>query len=232
MTPPGSLAATPPPSAPAASPGPSASITLPITTTDQAAALVLASDARFTGIGPRDPAMIGGCCWYAATATGDGGFQVAIHLGWGDCPSGCINKHDWLYAVTADGTVSLDRESGDEIQAGAGGGAGPFGDLPPGPGIAGLALAGPICPVVQPGGQGCKDRPVVGAEFLIRASDGTVVADVTSDDKGLFTVPVPPGAYQVEPQPVTGLMGTAAKVVVTVGAAFQTVTVTYDTGIR
>jgi hypothetical protein len=217
---------------------PSSPLVLPVTTPEQAAQLVVASDARFKGVGPRDPNLIGGCCFYDASTNGDGSFRVTIEIGWGDCPSGCINRHHWVYSVAADGTVALDREDGPPVppDVGGGGGAGSSdggaGILPAGPGIAGQALAGPTCPVVKPGDPSCNDRPVVGASILIRDATGTVVAQMITDANGRFHVSVPPGDYRVEPQPVEGLMGGANTIDVTVGATFKEVQISYDTGIR
>jgi len=236
----GSAAATPSPtnSPSAAPPSPSSPVVLPVMTPDQAALLVVASDGRFTGIGPRDPNLIGACCFYEATANGDGSFGVTVEIGWGDCPSGCVNRHRWAYSVAGDGTVALLREDGPPVppDAGGGGGArssdGGAGILPAGPGIAGQALAGPTCPVVKPGDSSCNDRPVAGASILIRDATGTVVAQMTTDADGRFHVSVPPGDYRVEPQPVEGLMGGATALEVTVGATFKEVQIAYDTGIR
>ena len=234
----GASAPSPTGSPSAAPPSPSSSVVLPITTPDQAAQLVVAGDARFKGIGPRDPNLIGGCCFYEAADNGDGSFGVTIEIGWGDCPSGCLNRHHWVYSVAADGTIALQREDGPPVppDAGSGGGAGSSdggaGILPAGPGIAGQALAGPMCPVVKPGDPSCNDRPVAGASILIRDATGTVVAQMTTDADGRFHVSVPPGAYRVEPQPVEGLMGGANTIEVTVGATFKEVQIAYDTGIR
>jgi hypothetical protein len=235
--------ATPPatpatsPSVAASAPASSPSIALPVTTPDAAAALVIASDPRFAGIGKRDANMIGACCWYSASAAGDGSFQVNIEIGWGDCPSGCIEKHDWTYTVAVDGTIKLVRETGPAVPPGSDGGGGTGtatgdGGLPAGPGIAGQALAGPTCPVVTPGDPGCNDRPVNGATILIRDANGTVVAELTTDAAGRFQVVLPPGSYRVEPQPVEGFMGTAPSIDVMVGGTFQVVQISYDTGIR
>lgn len=215
------------------SPAPSAAV-LPVTTPDDAAALVIASDPRFKDVTKKDPTMVGACCFYQATALPGGGFAVAIEIGWGDCPAGCINRHKWSYEVTPDGQVTLKGESGPPLDAGAGGsgGAGSGGVLPAGPGIAGQALAGPTCPVVRPGDPACNDRPVPGATILIRDAAGTVVAQLVTDASGRFQVVVPPGPYRIEPQPVQGLMGTAGTLDVTVGSTFQVVDITYDTGIR
>ena len=123
--------------------------------------------------------------------------------------------------------MTLKSEDGPPVPAGTGGGI-----LPGGPGIAGQALAGPTCPVVQPGVSSCIDRPVAGAAILIRDASGTVVAQVMTDANGRFQVGLPPGPYRAEPQPVQGLIGTAGTIDVTVGSAFETVRIGYDTGIR
>jgi hypothetical protein len=104
--------------------------------------------------------------------------------------------------------------------------------LPGGPGIVGQALAGPTCPVVRPGDSNCNDRPVAGATILIRNAGGTVVAQLKTDGNGRFQVALAAGPYRIEPQPVTGLMGTASPINVTVGSALKTVNISYDTGIR
>jgi hypothetical protein len=228
-------ATAPPGSSPAASPIPSASLVAGIPTTpDEAAALVIASDPRFTGIGKKNPDLIGACCFYEATATGGGSFAVTIEIGWGDCPAGCSERHRWFYVVNQDGAIGLQREEGAPVPSdvGSGGGGESGWVLPAGPGIAGTALAGPTCPVVQPEDNSCNDRPVAGATILIRDAGGTVVAQMTTGPDGRFQASLPPGTYRIEPQPVEGLMGGADPVDVTVGAAFQIVTISYDTGIR
>jgi hypothetical protein len=226
--------ATPSAQPSAASPAPSVTVVLPVTTPDDAAALVIASDPRFKGVVKQDAGLIGACCFYQATALGDGKFAVTIEIGWGDCPAGCINRHKWSFVVTPDGAVALQGETGPPIPAGVGGSgdSGGGGILPGGPGIAGQALAGPTCPVVRPGDPACNDRPVPGATILIRDATGTIVAQLTTDANGRFQVVLPPGSYRLEPQPVQGLMGTASTLDVTVGATFQVVDITYDTGIR
>lgn len=193
---------------------------------------MIASDARFKGVEKKNPDLIGACCFYEATATGGGSFAVTIEVGWGDCPSGCISSHRWFYVVNQDGAIALLREEGEPVPPGVGGGGSAGGSLPAGPGIAGQAVAGPTCAAVQAGDPNCNDRPVAGATVLVRDAHGTIVAQMMTDADGLFQVKVPPGAYQVEPQPVEGMMGTADKIAVTVGAAFETVTISYDTGIR
>jgi hypothetical protein len=202
-----------------------------VTTPDDAAALVIASDPRFKDVVKQEAGVIGGCCFYQATALAGGGFGVTIEIGWGDCPAGCISRHKWSFNVTPDGAVTLQGESGPPLETGTGGSTG-GGVLPSGPGIAGRALAGPTCPVVRVGDPACNDRPVSGATILIRDAAGTVVAQMTTDADGRFQVGLPPGPYRIEPQPVEGLMGTANTLDVTVGATYKVVDISYDTGIR
>ena len=101
--------------------------------------------------------------------------------------------------------------------------------------IRGVALAGPTCPVVtQPPDPACDDRPVAGAEIEVRNAAGESVARVTTAEDGSFSVVVSAGRYELQPQPVEGLLGTASQVEVVVleGVDPDPVTVVYDTGIR
>lgn len=116
-TPSPSVSAVPPSTSPSA-PASAAAVTSP----EAAAALVLASDSRFTGIKPRNPDLIGGCCFYEVTPTGDE-YTVMVEIGWGDCPAGCINRHHWFYTVTNDGTVTFDKEDGPAVPTGVPGSA-------------------------------------------------------------------------------------------------------------
>jgi len=106
----------------------------------------------------------------------------------------------------------------------------------PGPAgeVAGSVLAGPVCPVeTDPPDPACDDRPVPGATILVTLPDGSPVASITSDALGRFTLALPPGSYRFTPQPVEGLMGTAAPADVSVSAGTTTdLVVVYDTGIR
>jgi len=190
--------------------------------TDAAAAtrLALAQQARFAGIGPLDPNLIGQAAWYEVTETDDG-WQVMIRIGWGDCPAGCINEHHWTYAVGRDGKVDLVGEEGDA--------------LPDATGVHGTVTAGPTCPVERdPPDPDCAARPVGGAVLVFTDADGTEVARGTSAADGTFTVELAPGSYRVTAQPVEGLMGTPAPMDVEVeaGGPMTELQVSYDTGIR
>jgi hypothetical protein len=204
-----------------------------ITTPEQAAARVAQVAPQFEGIGPKDPNMVGGCCFWEAKPTADG-FDVTFEVGWGDCPSGCIDRHRWIYHVTRDGAVTLISESGPPPPSGAPGssGAGAGGILPGGDGIQGRALAGPTCPVVTANDPNCNDRPVAGATVLVLDAAGTEVARLVTDSTGRYVVTLPSGPYSIEPQPVEGIMQSAGPVAVTVANGYVTVDLQYDTGIR
>jgi hypothetical protein len=191
--------------------------------------VVIASDARFAGLGPEDPNLIGQCCFYIAKTTTDG-FAVTIEIGWGDCPAGCINRHHWFYRVSADGAIQLDHEDGPEVPAGIPG----QGDETTGGviGIRGTATAGPVCPVAVPDDPACANRPVRGATIHVIDQTGTEVAVLETDAAGAFVVSLPPGRYRVVADAIPGVMGTAPAADVTVAATLASVELVYDTGIR
>jgi hypothetical protein len=100
-----------PSGSPVASPAPSAGG--PVMSEEDAVARVVALEPRFAGITKRDPDMIGQASWYeVAPASGVGAYVVSLRVGWGDCPSGCIEEHTWVYAVAPDGTVTLQSDDG------------------------------------------------------------------------------------------------------------------------
>ncbi len=100
--------------------------------------------------------------------------------------------------------------------------------------IAGLAHAGPTCPVAQlPPDPACGDKPVAGVVIVIADAAGTTVTTVTTDADGRFSVALPPGSYTLAPQPRQGLMRTPGPETVSLAAgATVTVDFAYDTGIR
>jgi hypothetical protein len=88
----------------------------PVTSEEDAVARVVEHEPRFRGITKRDPDMIGQARWYeVAPASGVGAFTVTFSVGWGDCPSGCIDEHTWVYAVAPDGSVTLRSEQGTDV---------------------------------------------------------------------------------------------------------------------
>jgi len=101
--------------------------------------------------------------------------------------------------------------------------------------VTGIVLAGPTCPVVRdPPDPACEDRPVAGAEIVVVDVQGQEVARASSDAEGQFSLALAAGEYQLVPQPVDGLLGTASPmpIVVVEGEPLEPVTFLYDTGIR
>ena len=196
-----------------------ASSPAPITEQD-AIRLVLAQDERFAGIGPLNPDLIGQAAWYEVAAT-EQGWQVRVRIGWGDCPTGCINEHTWTYAVSRTGEVELLREEGDTLDGETG--------------VRGVVVAGPTCPVETiPPDPDCAEQPVEEATLLILDESGNEVARATSAADGTFSLTLAPGSYRLVPQPIEGLMGTALELAFEVQAdePAAELTVAYDTGIR
>ena len=204
----------------------------PVTSPEDAVARVVAAHPEFAGIIPLNQDLIGQCCWYEVARV-PAGYQVLIHVGWGDCPAGCIEKHDWTFLVSADGSIGLVGEKGSPVPpgimpsgGGSGSGAGPTG-------IAGSVMAGPTCPVERPGDVSCKPRPVAGAVIVVRDAGGAPIATAHSDAAGLFAIGLPPGSYTVESGPVQGFMSAPAPLSVTVIANSQSrAELQFDTGIR
>jgi hypothetical protein len=114
------------------------------------------------------------------------------------------------------------------------GAAGPARSLVAGTGIAITATAGPTCPVERvPPDPACAPRPVADATILVVDDQGKTVATVATGADGTVLVAVPAGNYVLQPQAVTGMMGGAEPMNVTVvdGAATPAA-ISYDTGIR
>jgi len=216
-----------------------------VDTPEEAVAAVVAMDPRFTGIEPFNPDLIGQSSWYKVMpASGVGAYIVQIRIGWGDCQAGCIDEHLWSFAVLPDGTVNLQSESGDAIPPDAfpqpagtgqtGGGQTGGGQTGGGQtGIAGVATAGPTCPVETIGDPACAPRPVADATIVVVDGSGVEVARTTTRADGAFFIAVPAGDYTVRGEPAEGLMGTPEPTAVSVseGSASQ-VQLGYDTGIR
>ena len=98
-----------------ASQGPPTLPAAPVLSPEDAAARAIATDRRFAGAAELDPGVIGATKWWRATPLADGGYSIAITVGSGDCPAGCISQHTWTFTVTADGSVTKTGESGDPV---------------------------------------------------------------------------------------------------------------------
>ncbi len=75
-------------------------------------------------------------------------------------------------------------------------------------------------------------RPGRGTLLEAAEGDGGQVR-IIADEDGLFELALSPGRYMLIPQPVEGLLGTAAPVTLEIAAGTTTeLSVVYDTGIR
>ncbi|HEY5629913.1 MAG TPA: carboxypeptidase-like regulatory domain-containing protein, partial [Candidatus Limnocylindrales bacterium] len=220
----GSPAASSTPSSPA---NPS---TAPVASAEAAFDAVRARSPWFDGVKPKDPNLIGQASWWQATPSTDGAWAVTVDVGWGDCPAGCINHHVWQWQVAKDGSVTLASETGSAIpedQRAA------LAAAAMSSGIGGMVTAGPTCPVERPGDSACAERAVKGAVLDVQDGSGAQVATFTTDASGLFRIDLPPGAYTLAAQPVTGIMRAASPQPVAVAEGKLTiVSLSYDTGIR
>jgi hypothetical protein len=103
---------------PSAVPSPTSvptAIAAPVSSTEDAAARVIAADKRFAGATQLLPGSIGLTKWWTGRPLTTGGYEISLTLGWGDCPAGCIDHHTWVFDVAEDGTVQLVSESGDAV---------------------------------------------------------------------------------------------------------------------
>ncbi len=101
--------------------------------------------------------------------------------------------------------------------------------------LRGHATAGPVCPVeTLPADPACEPRAVADAEIIVRNESGDSVGRARTAEDGSFAVSLPPGTYELVPQSVDGLLGTAPSVVVTQAENSDPapVEISYDTGIR
>ena len=214
-----------------AAPGASALPTQPsgtISTAAQAAAQVIASDPLFRGVRPLLPDSVGLSRWYEAASDGSG-YQVAITIGWGDCPAGCISRHVWTFGVMAAGSIGTPVESGDPLP--------PDATPLPATGDALMTVqltAGPVCPVERvPPDPACAPRPVAGADVTISDPAGTAVRHLTSDASGTAAATLPSGTYVVTAGQSPTAMRTPEPVAVSLaGPDPVTLSLSYDTGIR
>jgi hypothetical protein len=141
-------------------------------------------------------ANLGQTAWWEATPKDAPkppvGWSVTFTVDWGDCPSGCIDKHTWTYDLGVDGTVTFVSETGPA--------------LPPEvmdalraanhtTGVGDRVTAGPTCPVQQPNDPACHNRPVGGAVLVVTGAGGVEVARVTTDASGLFRIGLQAGRY-------------------------------------
>jgi hypothetical protein len=211
---------------PSGSPVPSAG---PIETLDAAVAAIRARAPLFDGIAPHNPDLIGQASSWKAEPSADG-WRVTFQVGWGDCPSGCIDRHTWTWDVARDGTVTFVGEDGSaltEDQLAAMRAAATTA------GVGGRVTGGPTCPVERPGDPACAPRLVAGAVLVVRGADNAEVARFTTDASGFYRIALAPGAYTLEVGPVKGFMSGPGPQAFTVqDGATTPLDLAYDTGIR
>jgi hypothetical protein len=201
----------------------------PAGSAEAAVAGVKARTPWFDGIHAKDASLIGQAAWWQVRG-GPDDWLVTINVGWGDCQAGCIDHHQWTWHVAADGGITFGSESGSVLPADQLAALAASATVA---GVGGSVTAGPTCPVERPGDPSCVPRPVAGAVLVVRSAAGAEVARFTTDASGLYRIALPPGDYSIEPQPVTGLMGTARPATFTVAAgALTSLAIAYDTGIR
>jgi|1185.fasta_scaffold73360_2 hypothetical protein len=117
------------------------------------------------------------------------------------------------------------------ILAGACGGKSADDSTPHGS-VAVRVVAGPTCPVAQPGDPQCKPRPVKQASLAVEDASGETVATLTVAE-GSARGDLGPGRYTLVPGRADGLMGTGKPISFEVTEGQTTrLTVLYDTGIR
>ena len=89
-------------------------------------------------------------------------------------------------------------------------------------GIEGIALRGPVCPVVSEDAD-CADRPHQ-AWITVEDASGRRIVRIRSDEEGRFRVGLVPGAYRLVPE--------SDQDVEVEPGVFTQVSLSFDTGIR
>lgn len=97
-------------------------------------------------------------------------------------------------------------------------------------GIAGVALRGPVCPVVVDD-EACADQPHQ-AWIDLRDETGRRITRVRTDADGRFRVGLVPGRYLLLPESGDPFPHASARAVEVEQGVFTDVTIHFDTGIR
>lgn len=91
-------------------------------------------------------------------------------------------------------------------------------------------MLGPISPVSTPGS--LNNRPYSATLKIKSLPDTELVAEVVSDEQGVFRTALEPGRYLVEPQNGDPLPVAASQEVVVSAGHYTHVEIDYDSGIR
>jgi hypothetical protein len=99
-------------------------------------------------------------------------------------------------------------------------------------GVEGKVLIGPNCPISQtPQGPECADKPYQ-ATISVNNPDGRLVAQVKTDEKGYFKIPLDPGDYILHPETPNMIPFANEENFTVTAGKFTQLTVKYDSGIR
>jgi hypothetical protein len=102
----------------------------------------------------------------------------------------------------------------------------------PDSGVEGQVVIGPVCPVIQQGGENCIDRPYQ-ATLTINDPNGRKIVQIEADEDGRFKIPLEPGNYILVPESKGLLIPFASQQPFTVAEGKYTqLTIAYDSGIR
>lgn len=97
--------------------------------------------------------------------------------------------------------------------------------------ITGHALAGPTCPVEQPGDLNCQPKPVQGNVQFVQGDN--VISSTPIDEVGNFSIEISAGTYTVTVDTGDNIFPTCPPVEVEVRADAESVVEVFcDTGIR
>jgi len=104
---------------------------------------------------------------------------------------------------------------------------------PKGSGVTGVSVIDGGCPVSAVGSR-CGDKPWPSRITVVDPRSGATVASVTTDQDGVFRIPLPPGTYELRPANVNGtaLPRPVAATVVVPPGRYVMANVRFDTGIR
>ncbi len=97
-------------------------------------------------------------------------------------------------------------------------------------GIEGQVLIGPMCPVVQEGGE-CPDQPYQ-TTLTVLSPNGRMIVQIQTDEQGRFKIPLAAGEYILHPESPNVLPFASDQTFVVEVGKFTQVVVNYDSGIR
>ena len=97
-------------------------------------------------------------------------------------------------------------------------------------GVEGQVFIGPMCPVVQAGGE-CPDQPYQ-ATLTVLSQNGEKIVQVQTDEEGRFVIPLAAGEYILHPESPNALPFASEQSFVVETGKFTQIIVKYDSGIR